>query len=136
MIPLEELEDGSLYALEARNLRIGVFVQRIGGFIGLRYKFDWLLDSEAYWGPTHGTAKPIEDLKIKVPDSIPLRVYLGLVCRECGHPAEKVFEEGNFVYDQHKTETTCVPSDLHFTQYEDNLELFEFMKAHDPCYRF
>lgn len=76
MIPIAKCKHGFLYAIEARNFYIGVFMagdpnseiswKKTPRFIGVRQKFhDEFLDQEDHWeiGPPHGTAKPIKELE-------------------------------------------------------------------------
>jgi hypothetical protein len=81
-IPLESCENKHVYRLHSRNLSIGAFSQvarhAIPGFIGIREKFgERYLATEFHWdtGEPHGTAYPIEDLGIVVPEDIDLREY-------------------------------------------------------------
>ena len=72
-IPLPECERGSVYRLQSRNLRFGVFDGK-SGFIGIRLKFNSrFLFREYHWdnGPPYGTVKPIGKVG-SIPDSIPL----------------------------------------------------------------
>lgn len=63
MIPLEELEVGAAYELEARNIHIGIWDGK--EFYGIRYKFgDRFIDSEIHYDldDHYGTAKAIRKL--------------------------------------------------------------------------
>lgn len=68
-----ELEIRKIYKIHSRNLYIGVWNGY--SFTGIRRKFDSeYLDSEDHWdecsdcGKFRGTAKPLKDLGIRIPD--------------------------------------------------------------------
>ena len=66
-IPLDELKDGGLYRIYARNFSLGVYDLREQGFVGIRQKFTMVfLDTEFHWdtGVPYGTVKPIEFLEM------------------------------------------------------------------------
>ena len=63
MIPLNELEIGAAYELEARNVHVGIWDGK--EFHGIRYKFgDQFMDSEIHYDldDHYGTAKAIRKL--------------------------------------------------------------------------
>lgn len=87
-IPLTECKPRRLYRLRSRNLSVGVFDGK-DGFIGIRVKFgNRFLDTEYHWdkGPPHGTAKPLEDLGLDLPDPTLLANSLPTEDRETGRP--------------------------------------------------
>jgi hypothetical protein len=66
---------GTVYRLESRNLRVGVFAAS-NTFIGIRQKFDsQFLDSELHWD-CGATAVAIEELGV-IPEEIELKESLG-----------------------------------------------------------
>lgn len=72
MIPLKDCVTRDIYTLGSRNLVLGVFRERTGGFVGIREKFgDFYLFEEYHWemGPPYGTAVPYEVVG-RVPDSM------------------------------------------------------------------
>ena len=91
MIPKSECKDRRLYRLKSRNLALGVWCAKSGGFIGLRTKFDSTYPTTEYhWeqGAPHGTAQPQEELPDDLPANVPLTERLdGSLCSECGAPA-------------------------------------------------
>ncbi len=81
-ISLTECKVGYLYALQSRNLKVGVFTSS-NCFIGIRQKFDSeFLDRELHWDCA-GTAKPIEELK-SISDNIVIATSLGTYDRVTG----------------------------------------------------
>lgn len=63
MIPIEELEVGKAYELDARNISIGIWDGK--EFHGIRTKFGTqFMDSEIHYDldPHHGTAVAIKEL--------------------------------------------------------------------------
>ena len=79
MIALRDCEHRRLYRLDARQLTYGVFDKNMGGFIGIRKKFDKrFLDSENHWEcEKFATAKPLEALGM-LPE--------GIECSESNNP--------------------------------------------------
>lgn len=114
MIEINDLNDRGVYKLNSRNLDFGAWISERNGFIGIREKFGYkLLDTEFYYGPTSGTAKPIEYLDIVVPEDIILDECIGLVC-SCGRTAEKTGIEYNpkaekqGPYDKHSDDGSLI----------------------------
>ena len=65
-IPIAECKNGGLYRIHSRNLRLGVFVEAQGGFIGIREKMGYeYLFTEYHWdtGAPYGTVQPVELLE-------------------------------------------------------------------------
>jgi hypothetical protein len=63
-IPLDELEVGKAYELQARNIHYGIWDGEM--FHGIRYKFGKkFMDTEIHWDlcERHGTANAIRELK-------------------------------------------------------------------------
>jgi hypothetical protein len=82
MIPLEELEVGAAYELEARNIHIGIWDGK--EFHGIRYKFgDRFMDSEIHYDldDHHGTAQAIAKLEIP----LDLEIDPQGICPLCGN---------------------------------------------------
>jgi len=64
-IQLKDCIDGHLYAIDARNAPLGVFLAKEKSFLISRFKFkENYLYLEEHWdcGEPHGTAKPLQDL--------------------------------------------------------------------------
>ncbi len=70
-ISLENCEEGFLYAIEARNASVGIFIKEKSGFVIPRYKFGYFLFTEDHWdtGEPHGTVRPFFKLE-KIPPEI------------------------------------------------------------------
>ena len=91
MIKLGELQRGTVYRLQSRNLACGVW-NRKDGFIGIRTKFGGrFLDMEIHWdlSETIGTAQALEALGI-IPESVSLDISLGTECGNCHKPVNYV----------------------------------------------
>lgn len=66
-IYLEDCKHGWLYRIFSRNLRFGVFISEVQGFVGIREKFDHLyLFTEYHYdtGAPFGTAWPRDELEL------------------------------------------------------------------------
>lgn len=72
-IKLEDLKDRTLYRLQARNIKIGVWSSKEEVFYGIRTKFGArFIDSENHWdAPNFATACPLEALTT-IPDDLSL----------------------------------------------------------------
>jgi hypothetical protein len=91
MIKLGELQRGTVYRLQSRNLACGVWNGK-DGFIGIRTKFGGrFLDMEIHWdlSETIGTAQALEALGI-IPESVSLDISLGTECGNCHKPVNYV----------------------------------------------
>jgi hypothetical protein len=91
MIKLGELQRGTVYRLQSRNLACGVWNAK-DGFIGIRTKFGGrFLDMEIHWdlSETIGTAQALEALGT-IPESISLDISLGTECGNCHKPVNYV----------------------------------------------
>lgn len=91
MIKLGELQRGTVYRLQSRNLACGVWNAK-DGFIGIRTKFGGrFLDMEIHWdlSQTIGTAQALEALGT-IPESISLDISLGTECGNCHKPVNYV----------------------------------------------
>lgn len=78
-IPLDKCEEGKVYKISSRNLRIGVFDGK-GGFIGIREKFgNRYLFTEYHWdkGPPFGTVRPYEEVEVELPPFVVAKETLG-----------------------------------------------------------
>jgi hypothetical protein len=87
MIKVGELQRGTVYRLQSRNLACGVWNGK-DGFIGIRTKFGGrFLDMEIHWdlSETIGTAQALEALST-IPESISLDISLGTECGNCHKP--------------------------------------------------
>ena len=74
-IPLEACKHRGVYRIKARNITIGVFDEPWKTFIGIREKWGRrFLDREYHWdcGPPHGTATPLEELPVTLPEDMGL----------------------------------------------------------------
>lgn len=80
-LPRAALVSGAAYWLRARNLRVGVWSDAAGGFIGIRGKFGGeFLDTESLAGPQFGTASAVARVGAAcVPAGVALRELLGVV---------------------------------------------------------
>lgn len=88
-IPKEEMKPRRLYLLQSRNLAFGVWNGEEGkfkgGFIGIRYKFGQArLDTEHHFddGAPYGTARPVLDTGLDLPEGIELRESMPTIDRE------------------------------------------------------
>ena len=107
MIKLGELQRGTVYRLQSRNLACGVWNAK-DGFIGIRTKFGGrFLDMEIHWdlSETIGTAQALEALGT-IPESISLDISLGTECGNCHGPlkyirrhAEQEGANGEWLHD-------------------------------------
>jgi len=91
MIKLGELQRGTVYRLQSRNLACGVWNGK-DGFIGIRTKFGGrFLDMEIHWdlSETIGTAQALEALGT-IPESISQDISLGTECGNCHKPVNYV----------------------------------------------
>lgn len=92
-IPRDELEDGRAYKLQSRNLFVGFWNERRGGFNGIREKFgDRFIFMEYFYGDDSGTALPYEALDLWLPPAIPNTEYLGSFCQGCDKPVKSLGE--------------------------------------------
>ena len=92
-LPEAELEDRRVYLLGSRNLRYGVWDAEKGVFYGIREKFgSRYVDYEVLWGDQTGTARAREATDYVVPDEIPLKDLLYLVCQGCEKRVEQIYE--------------------------------------------
>jgi len=85
MIAINDCIKGRLYKIRARNFQLGVYDGQ-GGFIGRRNKFgQWYLFTEYHYdtGAPHGTAMPMEDTGIDLPE--------GIEAKENGNPKLAAF---------------------------------------------
>ncbi|MDR6218542.1 hypothetical protein [Deinococcus soli (ex Cha et al. 2016)] len=80
-LPRAALVSGAAYWLRARNLRLGVWSDVAGGFIGIREKFGReFLDTESLAGSQFGTALAVARVEADpVPAGVALRELLGVV---------------------------------------------------------
>ena len=84
-IPRDELEDRRVYKIQSRNLMIGVWNAKRGGFNGIREKFgDRYVLMEYFYGEVHGTAMPYEALDLWLPEDIPNTESVGSAASSCG----------------------------------------------------
>jgi len=91
MTKLGELQRGTVYRLQSRNLACGVWNAK-DGFIGIRTKFGGrFLDMEIHWdsSETIGTAQALEALGT-IPESMSLDISLGTECGNCHKPVKYV----------------------------------------------
>lgn len=87
MIPKSECKDRRLYRLHSRNLALGVYSAAVGGFLGLREKFDDIfVFMEFHHENECGTVRPEEELPDDLPAEIKMAEHLGSVCGTCGTP--------------------------------------------------
>lgn len=88
MIKLKNCFHGWLYRIHSRNLALGVFDKKKGGFIGIREKFgSRYLFMEYHYdtGAPFGTVTPLERL-VKLPNEIHLGIEIDppSICASCG----------------------------------------------------
>lgn len=86
-IPLENMEQGRLYRVNARNGSLGVWNAKANGIILIREKFGReYLDTELHYDfdTNHGTAIPLEPLPEAVPDGIRVSEWLHNGMVVCG----------------------------------------------------
>jgi len=117
MIKLEQLQRGTVYRLQSRNLECGVWNGE-DGFIGIRTKFGLrFLDMEIHWGlsKTFGTAQALETMGT-IPESISLNISLGTECGNCHkpvnyvkRPAEQKGASGEWLHDDDDSPNCSVP---------------------------
>ncbi len=141
-LPETELEDRRVYLLGSRNLRYGVWRADQGVFYGIREKFgSRYIDYEVLWGDQSGTARAREATDYVVPDDIPLKDVLYLVCRDCDARVEQIYEyDPEFkpndgmkrTGDRHLNPAAaelCVREDgTYLAVWKSNVPLFEFME--------
>jgi len=102
-IPLDQCRDRRVYRVLSRNLSLGVFRASSRGFIGIRTKFgSRFLFEEYHWdtGAPYGTANPLEELGVTLPDDIGLEMDLGSEDEVTGRLVgfDKTIVEGEFLY--------------------------------------
>ena len=71
-IPIENLKDGWLYEIDARNQSRGIWIEKVKGFEIARKKFDdtfLFVEYEYDTGGQFGTATPYKEIE-KVPDDV------------------------------------------------------------------
>jgi hypothetical protein len=89
-IPISECVDGRLYRVRTRNLLSHcVYRARDKTFLGIREKFwNTYLCAEYHWGngAPFGTASPLEDMGIDLPEELLNREFLGDVDSITGRP--------------------------------------------------
>ena len=117
MIKLGELQRGTVYRLQSRNLACGVWNGK-DGFIGIRTKFGGrFLDMEIHWdlSKTFGTAQALEELGT-IPESISLNISLGTECGNCHkslnyvkHHAEQKGASGEWLHADDGSPNCSVP---------------------------
>lgn len=88
MIPKSECKDRRLYRIHSRNLTFGVYRASVGGFLGLRRKFDntYIFIEFHHENEKFGTVRPEEELADELPADIQMKEDLGSVCETCGTP--------------------------------------------------
>lgn len=88
-IPKEQLEDGRVYLLRSRHLSCGIWDSSAEHFTGIREKFGSVfLDSETFYGPQTGTAKPIQAMGYTLPKEIKAIDATKTRCSVCQQHAE------------------------------------------------
>lgn len=90
-IPKKDCKNRIVYKIHSRNLELGVYDERDGGFIGFREKFGSVyLFKEFHYdnGPPFGTVRPDEETGWRLPAFISLDETLGTVCGNCGGVVE------------------------------------------------
>ncbi|HBM14765.1 MAG TPA: hypothetical protein DD381_00215 [Lentisphaeria bacterium] len=66
MIRIDDLKQGYLYLIDARNSHLGIWMSKKNSFLISRFKFgDNFLFEEDHWdtGEPYGTVKPIKELE-------------------------------------------------------------------------
>lgn len=107
MIPLDQCEHGYLYGIRARNIRMGVYNEKLRGFIGIREKFgNRFLDGELHReaSKSFGTATPTE--KLEACPVADLRTTLDLICEKCRQPMHHEGKIGSITH-VHDQATDC-----------------------------
>lgn len=82
MIPKEQCVDRGVYRIKSRNLTVGVYREAVGGFIGIRLKFNSEFLFEEYHydnGPPFGTVEPIELLPDVLAAAVEMRETIGTI---------------------------------------------------------
>jgi hypothetical protein len=104
-IPRAELEDGRAYKIKSRNLFVGFWNEKRGGFNGIREKFgDRFIFMEVINEPLGcGTAVAYEALDLWLPEDVPNKDYLGSFCQECDKPV-KSLGEGEVLRKNYQTD--------------------------------
>lgn len=141
-IPLDACKERRLYRIRSRNLRLGVFRERTGGFLGLREKFGSIfVFEEFHWdtGEPFGTVQPVEELPESLPDSIVLEDSLGSMCGTCEADIEyRNYPDGPRPRTLGGTTITCAGEWHHTTTPDcahpyganrDNQPLFDWLKT-------
>ena len=147
-IPREQMKARRLYLLQARNIEFGVWNGQEGkfkgGFIGIRYKFGQArLDTEYHHedGAPYGTARPVFDTGLDLPEGIDLKESRPTVDRETGRlvvydtKAPRTWEEKG---DRPRVlngawkfiDTGEVSGDIRPVSYE-NAEFFAWLKEYE-----
>jgi len=133
-LPLTELSDRRVYNLLSRNLAVGVWNAKTGGFIGIRQKFnEKYLFTEYFYGATSGTAHAVSAYDVDVPAEIELVEVNPTVDATNGRP---VFFDGQvhsggrgWIYVD--TEEPIEGRPISHT----NQELFDFLSPYDAVGR-
>lgn len=147
-LTVEKLEAGRAYLILSRNLVAGFWDEVRQGFTGVREKFgDRYLFMEYHWdtGGSYGTAKPYKALDLYLPEDVPNESTLGLFCRECQTPVEKVYVPDEKFYsgkrctgDTHldpEAKATCSLESFHCAYWKENKEMFDLLSPIDRAFR-
>lgn len=126
MIQKSDCKHRFLYRIHSRNLRLGVFNEFTGGFIGLRTKFRSVFAFEEYhWdnGPPYGTVKPQELLEEELPADIDVATSLGTICGNCNELCS--YTNGEWHHDHPSDCPDVKPYDKHNAALEQWLHRME-----------
>lgn len=141
-IAMADCIDRRLYRIRSRNLVVGVYNEESRGFIGLRGKFGSVYPFEEYhrdMGAPHGTALPVADLGVSLPDNIPLAECGPLVCTVCRRPSgQYAFSAGPPFYrhldDPDGTDVCREPGQEYgLTVLQANTALADWLRPYDEA---
>lgn len=138
---IDKLEPRRAYELKSRNLVVGFWNPRNKGFMGVREKFgDRYLFTEYHYdtGAPNGTAMPVRELDLWLPEDVPFRENLELACQLCGNLVEQVFEPDDRYHSgqrcvghRHLNDTECAPPNPHFGYLPMNVAAFALLDPYD-----
>jgi hypothetical protein len=145
----EQCEHGKLYRIHSRNLKIGVYNSRTGGFCGLRTKFGSVYVFEEYhWdnGSPYGTVKPQELIPETLLEGIYVAEYLPeLLCNggpvlvsaergksACGRPLKS--EHDDKYLHEHLDGVPCDAGAKVYGAFQSNTALYDWLVEMEKKY--
>lgn len=126
-LPKGDCVHRGLYRVLARNIKLAVYNETVGEFLGIREKFgNRFVDGEKHWDEKYfATCKPVELLPDQLPVDIePIERLPGLVCITCGEPVQEEMDMETKSYP-HLSATQCEEK---YGCYRGNRALFDWLE--------